>query len=232
MRVRIRHFAVVATLAMIGTSAATSAWASDCADLPSSILRIHDIRVSMPEVIKVPAAALDRLPQEEQLASHHTLMLTVADVVTMFEIQHRIVPQADGSLCDAPSLVHIGFGAGRRVAYLARKAAADECVRKEMLAHEEAHNRAFNEAVDRFIDEEKAELQRGMLALKRMPAPNAEIAKARWQAGLMTIIAAAKHQLLIEIRAANARIDSGPTLAALLEACGGKIRQLQEARRL
>src|SRR5579872_4496965 len=93
------------------------------------------------------------------------------------------------------------------------------------LAHEEAHNQSFNKTVDRFIEQEKAELQRGMLALKRMPAPSAEMAKARWQAGLLTIIAAAKHQLLIEIRATNARIDSDPALAALVEACGGKIRQ-------
>ncbi len=230
---RIGRFAVVATLAMACTcTAAKLAWASDCADLPPSTLRIFDIRATMPEVISVPAATLDRIPQEEQLGSHHILMLTGADFVTLFEIRHRIVPQSDGSVCDAPSLVRIGFGAGRRVAYLARRAAADECVRKEMLAHEEAHNQSFNETVDRFIEQEKGELQRGMLALKRMPAPSAEMAKARWQAGLLTIIAAAKHQLLIEIRAANVRIDSDPALAALVEACGGKIRQLQEARGL
>jgi hypothetical protein len=227
---RIGRFVVVATLAMVGASAvAASAWASDCADLPPSILRIFDIRVSMPEVISVPAATLDRIPQEDQLGSHHTFMLTGADVVTLFEIRHRIVSQADGSVCDAPSLVRIGFGAGRRVAYLARKAAADECVRQAMLAHEEAHNRSFNDTVDRFIEQEKAEFQRGMLALKRTPAPSAEMAKARWQAGLVTIIAGAKRQLLSEIRAAKAQIDGGPTLTALAEACGGKIRHLQEA---
>lgn len=230
MSFRIGRFAFLAVLAMAGVStAAASARASECADLPPSTLRLFDIRVSMPEVKSVPAATLDRIPQEDQLGSHHTLMLTGADVVTLFEIRHRFVPQADGSVCDAPSLVRIGFGAGRRVAYLARKAAADECVRKTMLAHEEAHNRGFNETIDRFIDQEKGEFQRGMLALKRMSAPSAAIAKARWEAGLVTIIAGAKRQLLSEVRAANARTDGGPALAALDEACGGKIRQLQEA---
>jgi hypothetical protein len=170
--------------------------------------------------------------RQNESASHPSEKVWGQDGVALVRIRHRIVPQPDGSVCDAPSLVRIGFGAGRRVAYLARRAAADECVRKEMLAHEEAHNQSFNETVDRFIEQEKAELQRGMLALKRMPAPSAEMAKARWQAGLLTIIAAAKHQLLIEIRATNARIDSDPALAALVEACGGKIRQLQEARGL
>ncbi|MGA7535065.1 MAG: hypothetical protein WBW27_24610, partial [Pseudolabrys sp.] len=68
----------------------------------------------------------------------------------------------------------------------------------------------------------------GMVALKRMSAPSAEIAKARWEAGVVTIIAGAKRQLLSEIRATIARIDSGPALTALAEACGGKIHQLQE----
>ena len=89
---------------------------------------------------------------------------------------------------------------------------------RTMLAHEEAHNRGFNETIDRFIDQEKGEFQRGMLALKRTSAPSAAIAKARWEAGLVTIIAGAKRQLLSEIRAAIARIDSGPALTALAEA--------------
>ncbi len=230
MSFRVGRTAFLAILVIGGAYAAASARASECADLPSSTLRIHDIQVSLPEVISVPAATLDRIPQEDQLGSHHTLMLTGADLVTLFEIRHRMVPQADGSVCDAPSLVRIGFGAGRRVAYLARRAAADDCVRQTMLAHEAAHNRGFNETVDRFIDQEKGELQRGMVALKRMPAPNPEIAKARWQEGLVALITAAKRQLLSKIRDANARIDSGSVLTALAEACGGKIRQLQEAR--
>ena len=225
---RIGRSAFLAVLVIVGASAAASARTSECVNLPSSALRLYAIRVSMPEVQSVPAAALDHIPQGDQLESHHTLMLTGADVVTLFEIRHRTVPQADGSVCDAPRLVRIGFGAGRRVAYLARKAAADECVRKKMLAHEEAHNRGFNEAIDRFIEQEKVEFQRGMVALKRMSAPSVEIAKARWEAGVVTIIAGAKRQLLSEIRATIARIDSGPALTALAEACGGKIRQLQE----
>jgi hypothetical protein len=139
-----------------------------------------------------------------------------------------MVPQAGGSVCDAPSLVRIGFGAGRRMAYLARAAAADACVRQKMLAHEEDHARRISETVDRFIDEQRDDLGHGMEALKHMPAATAAIAKARWEAGLRAIVDEAKRRLLSEVRAANAQIDDAPTLAALTEACGGKIRQLQE----
>jgi hypothetical protein len=221
--------ACLIVLAIVGAcAAAASASAADCAHLPASTLRIHDIRLPVPEVFRVPADTLDRILPEDQLGSRHTLMFTTANVVTVTEIRHRIVPQTDGSVCDAPSLVRIGVGAGRRAAYLERDAAADECVRQEMLAHEEAHNRSFNETVDRFIEQRATEFRQGMVALKQMPTPSAQVAKTRWEAGLHAMIVEAMPQLLRQIRAADARIDDVPTLTALSQSCGGKIRQLQE----
>jgi hypothetical protein len=75
-------------------------------------------------------------------------------------------------------------------------------------------------------------LQRGMGALKRTPATSAQIAKARWETGLRAIVTEAKRQLLSDLRAANAEIDTAPALAALTDACGGKVRQLQEGSTL
>ena len=183
------------------------------------------------EELRVPADTLDRLPADE-LGSRHTLMLTTNALVTLFEITHRIVPQADGSFCDAPSLVRIGFGSARRIVYLARAAADDECVRSALLAHEDDHTRSFNETVDRFITEQKGNLKRGMVALKRTPATSPQLAKARWETGLRAIVAEAKQQLLGDIRAANAEIDNASALAALTDACGGQVRRLLEGRAL
>jgi hypothetical protein len=128
--------------------------------------------------------------------------------------------------------VRIGFGSGRRTAYLARQAAADACVRRAMLAHEDDHTRSFNETVDRFIAKQTGNLQRGMVALKRTPATSAQIATVRWETALRAIVAEAKRQLLSDLRAANAEIDTAPALAALSDACGGKVRQLQEGSTL
>ena len=114
--------------------APVTAAATACANVPPSTLNIYDIKMPTLEEVEVPAAALDRIDPGTALGSRHTLMFTTANAVTLFEIQHRLVPQVDGSVCDAPSLVRIGFGSGRRVAYLARVAAANSCVRQRMLA--------------------------------------------------------------------------------------------------
>jgi hypothetical protein len=221
---------VRAALAIIGGFLApVPAAAATCADLPPSTLNVYDIKMPAPEKMEVPSAALERIKPDDALGSRHTLMFTTADIVTLFEIQHRLVPQANGSVCDAPSLVRIGFGSGRRVAYLARAAAADACVRQRMLAHEEDHNRRFNTTVDRFIAEQNGNLQSAVTALKQTPAPNAALAKARWETGLRSLLAAQTRQLEKQIRAANAALDDGPTLAALADACGGTIRRLLEA---
>jgi hypothetical protein len=192
--------------------------------------RIYSIEASKLEELQVPMAAIDRAAPIGGVGSRHTMMMTANDVVTVVEIAHRILRQADGSFCDAPIFVRIGFGSSRRVAYLARTAAADPCVHREMLAHEYAHARSFSETVDRFIIERREDFQRGMVALKQMPAATAEIAKARWKAGLGAIVSEAKRQLLTEIQAANAEVDSVHALTALIDACGGKIRYLEEAR--
>ena len=101
-----------------------------------------------------------------------------------------------------------------------------------MLAHEDDHTRRFNETVDRFIAKQTGNLERGMVTLKHMPAASAQLAKARWETGLCAILAEAKRQLLSELRAANAEIDTTPALTALTDACGGKVRQLQEGSAL
>jgi hypothetical protein len=200
-----------------------------CTDLPSSTFRIFGIKASAPEAVEVPVEELDRNREAEGgLASRHTLMITLSDFVSWFEVTHRVVPRADGSVCDAPSLVRMGFGSSRRLAFLARGAAEDACVRQKMLEHEAAHSRAFDEVVDRFIADQQYNLRRGMAALKQAPAPNENVAKARWEEGVRAIAAAARQQLLSEIQSAIAGIDEPSAIAALKDACDGKIRQLEQ----
>jgi hypothetical protein len=234
MRFRSGHYVIFMLLLAITGACLTrvAAAASACADLPLSALRVYDIKMPVLEELRVPADALNRMPSTDELGSRHTLMLTTNELVTLFEIRHHIVPQADGSLCDAPSLVRIGFGSSRRTAYLARAAAADECVRRMLLAHEDDHTRRFDATVDRFIAQQTGNLKRGLVALKHMPAASAQLAKARWESGLRALVAEAKRQLLSELRAAIAETDTAPALAALTDACGGKVRQLQEGSAL
>lgn len=201
-----------------------------CTDLPPSTLRVYDLKAPVLEEVTVPAAELAGLSNAGDLASRHTLMLTVSNVVAWYTIRHRLVPRDDGLVCDAPGLVRMGFGSSRRHAFLARAAAGNSCVREAMLSHEAAHTHALNDVVDRFIDRHGSDFQRGMVALKLTPAPNPETAMARWETGLRIILTEAKRQLLDEIRTASAYIDEPSALTALEDACGGKIRQLEDRR--
>jgi hypothetical protein len=199
---------------------------SPCDALPPSTLQIYDIKA--PPAEEVTVNALNRVYRDGDLVSRHTLMLTMSDLVVAFDIKHRIVPQADGTVCDAPSLVRIGFGSSRRIALFEQMAAADPCVRQEMRYHEAVHARTLNDVVDRFIDSQQGQLQLGMSALKQTPAPNVTVAKARWELGLKEILDKVKEQLLFDIRSANVPIDAPFVLDALENACGGKIRQIQK----
>jgi hypothetical protein len=203
-----------------------------CTDLPPSTLEVDGVKTSKVEEMMVPSEALDRIGQAVELASRHTLMLTVIDLAVWFNIAHRVVPRADGLVCDAPSLVRMGFGSSRRRAFLAHPAAMDACVRQQMLDHEAAHNRAFDEVVRRFIAQHRSDFQRGMVALKQAPAPTPEAAKAQWETGLKVLLTEARQQLLTDIRSANAHVDDPSALAALENACGGKIRQLEQTQPL
>ena len=201
-----------------------------CTDLPPSRLRVYDLKAPSVEEVAVPAAALAGLSDAGDLASRHTLMLTVSNVVAWFTIEHRLVPRGDGLVCDAPGLVRMGFGSSRRRAFLARAAAETSCVRGEMLNHEASHTRALNDVVLRFIARHASDFQRGMVALKATPSLNPETAIARWETGLQAIVKESKRQLIDEIRAANAYIDEPSALAALEDACGGTIRQMLDHR--
>ncbi len=225
---RLRSTLLLVLLAFVGPLFSRPASSATlCAGLPPSTLLVYAIKASPPEMVGVSAEELARSDDAGDLSSHHTLMVSASDLVTWFDIMHRIVPREDGSVCDAPSLVRLGFGTQSRRVFLTREAAADPCVRRTLLDHEAAHNRAVEEAVDQFIDRQKREFQRGLTALKQTPAPDAETAKRRSEQGLRIMVTAARLQLFAAIRTALARVDEPVTLAALENACGGKVRQLE-----
>lgn len=198
-----------------------------CKDLPPSKLVLYDVKAPRLDEEKVPAANLDRRTPPDPLASQHTMMRTMSNVISWFDIRHRSVPRGDGSVCDAPEFVRIGFGSSQRKIFFADAVADDVCVRRRMLDHEADHTRAFDSTVDRFLDDRKADFERGMKALKQTPAPNLEVATARWDQGLRIIVTEANRQLMADLRAASAGVDDPAALTALEVACDGQIRKLE-----
>jgi hypothetical protein len=201
--------------------------AAICDNLPPSNLVV--LGVTAPEVDEeeIPTASLDRKLVAGALTFRHTMMLASTVLVSWFEIRHRPVPRPGGSVCDAPELVRMVFGAAQRQVFLAEPAADDPCVRRKLLEHEAVHARAFGEAVDRFINDRRSEFARGMKALKQMPAPDAKTAADRWDEGLRLIVSEAKRQLMVELRAASAAVDTPAVLMSLRQACNGRIKELE-----
>jgi hypothetical protein len=198
-----------------------------CSGLPPSSLGVLDMRAKTVDEVKVPAAELRHaIRTTGGVFSHHTLMLSASDLAAWFDIEHRIVPREDGLVCDAPVLVRMGFGSSGRHPFLAQSAAADACVRQAMLDHEAAHNRVMESVVRRFVDERQNDFRLGVTALKATPAPSPEVAQARWEKGMQAMLLEARRQLLSELREASTETDTPAALAALEDACGGKIRQL------
>ena len=195
-----------------------------CTDLPPSTLQVLDIKASGSNEALVSAEELGRHNEPGDLISRYTTMLSASGFVAWFDIVHRIVPRDDGSVCDAPSLVRMAFGASRRVTVLLRDAAQDPCMRQHMIDHEAAHAEAFNEVIDRFIDDNRSLFQKGMIALKQTPAISADHARARWEEGMRDILDRAKDDLLAELRAASDKIDESASAAGVDNACGGRFR--------
>jgi hypothetical protein len=204
--------------------------AANCQDLPPSKLLVFGVKVPEVEEEEIPAASLDRKLATGALTFRHTMMLASTVLVGWFEIRHRPVPQPGGSVCDAPELVRMGFGAARRQIFLAEPAADDPCVRRMMLDHEADHARAFDDAVDRFINDRRFEFERGMKALKQTSAPGAKAAAKRWDEGLRLIVSEAQRQLMIELSAANAEVDAPAVLTSLRRACNGRIEELERRK--
>lgn len=199
--------------------------ASLCSDLPPSTLQVHYIKPNELNEVVVPVQELRREYAPDVLAVRHGGMVTVSNVIGSYDVRHRFIELSGRIVCGSPEIVKIAFGSNQRMLYVARSAATNQCLRQKMLDHEERHTQALNETVQQFIDEKRTTFQRGMIALKQTPAPDPEIAKDRWRAGLQIIVSAAREELIADIRTAILRVDDTASLAALTNGCEGATEQ-------
>jgi hypothetical protein len=200
--------------------------AMPCSGMPPSKLLIFDIKAANPQIVVLPANALDRQPQTD-LVSRHALMKSQVRIVTWFEIVHRVITRDDGSVCDAPIMVRVGFGLDRRAVLLARRAAGNACLRRAMLEHERAHIQALNKAVDDVIAQRTPDITRGVTALKQSEAPDDKAAKLQWQAGLRAIVLEVRQEMFERLHKAIAETDQPSAITTLEKACDGELRRLK-----
>ncbi len=196
---------------------------AECVDLPSSTFEAHHIWAAERTERHDFGRALNENFPDDFVAIRHPAMLVVSNVVGSFDVRHRMVSSGSGMVCNAPVFVKIALGSTQRIVVLSRSAAKDECVRGQLLDHEEAHALAINRAVNDFIDAQKPMFQRGLQILKQTASPTENIARDRWYAGLQMIVTAARLELIERIREAAVTVDEPLNLARLSAACDGKV---------
>jgi hypothetical protein len=201
-------------------------------DLPESGLKVYCLTAD--HVIDHAATRAEIEDIVTALAgtpSAHPLMAIVDAIDTQVAVEHRIVERPQG-YCDAPEAVLLGLGVARREVFIQREAAIDNCVKAALLTHEAEHDRALGKAIHDFIQQRRPKLAQRLEELKRQSARDRQSAMQAFEAGLQTLLATMekefKEQKIGDIKQS---VDSESRLAALSNACNGKLGELEKISR-
>jgi hypothetical protein len=229
---RLPNAAVLLFLLLLADSA-TAAVA--CRNAPVSTLRIYTVWPAATEEVSASYGEIDRIARHLDLPAArraiHPLMLITIQIDTHVAITPRILElQSDGEMlyCNAPTVVAIGFGVIRRRIFLADTAAAVPCVRGVLLAHAAEHSRALNSEVETYIRQTREEFRARVKELKRTPAPDPTSAVKAFNSGLATFLFDLVERFKAQTEPMQEAIDTPSRLEALRNACGGKVRQMEQ----
>lgn len=223
---------IVALLATVGLLPQLAA-AQECADLPSSHLKVRRLSVdevtehaaTPDEIDRVAAAFGDR-------RATHPLMLILNALETRAAAIHRVIQRGKSRYCDAPETVIIGFGVVRREVVIARDAEVDPCIRTALLAHEAEHDRMLGAAIQSFIQQRRSEIHDSFAVLKRIPALTRQSATQAFETGIATFLARMLKEFKEErLSRIKQTIDSAGRLAELSSACNGRLGELEKLSR-
>jgi hypothetical protein len=163
--------------------------------------------------------------------SGHPLIAIVDALDTRVGIVHRVIERRQG-YCDAPERILLGLGVARREVFILREAALDPCVREALLTHESEHDRALGNAIHDFIQQHGPELGQRLEALKRQSARDPRSAIQAFEAGLQVVLATLMKEFKEEkIDDLKQSVDSVSHLAALSNACNGRLGELEKLSR-
>ena len=210
---------------------ATAVDALACSDLPPSkfsLFMIEDTRVRQ-NLDQEPSQLRQLLDASETRAfgRAHPFLVLEAKPVGMVRLEARVV-QREAGFCAAPKAVRIGIGLTRRAIHMLRRAAADACVRDELLRHAERHLRSDHAIVEDVLQRTEEPFAATLSAMKRLPAASADRAAAEFQASLRTTVDLTLAAIAARRTEAHAEIDATDQLRALRTACGGRIAELDD----
>jgi hypothetical protein len=209
--------------------------ATACRNLPASTLRLYAVWPAAPEEGSASYDEINRIARDLDLPAArraiHPLMLITIQVDTHVAITPRILElRSDGEMlyCNAPTVVAVGFGVIRRRIILVDTAAAAPCVRGTLLAHAAEHSRALNSEVETFLRQIRDEFRARVKELKQTPAPDPASAVKAFNSGLATFLFNLVVRFKAQTEPMQDALDTPSRLEELRNACGGKVRQMEQ----
>ena len=231
-RSRVQWAVFITALLITGGLIRQSASAQECTDLPKSGLKVYRLAVDQVTDHAVTRAEIESMVTAlAGTPSTHPLMAIVDAIDTRVAVEHRIVERPQG-YCDAPEAVLLGLGVTRRKVFILREAAADPCVKAALLEHEAEHDRALGSAIHDFIQQHRPEFAQRLEQLKRQTARDRQAAASAFEAGLQMFLATMMKKFKEEkIGDIKLSVDSVSRLAALSNACDGRLGELEKISR-
>ena len=160
--------------------------------------------------------------------SAHLALLLQAKPTAFVRSEGGVVEQ-NGAFCAAPRAVRIGIGLTRRSVHLLRAAAANPCVRRELVAHANRHLQADESVLEEVLERTRGPFGAALPAFKTQPAETAELAAARFEASVRTSVDLTLAALAERRAEVHAAIDGDPELRRLHAACTGDVARMNEA---
>jgi hypothetical protein len=211
---------------------ARSGFAGECVVDELSRLEVHRLKADKVTEHTASPEQIAQLTNVDAGPAPHPLMAIADEFDGHFAFEHRIVRAPDGGYRDVPETIALRFGVIRRHVYLTAAAAQDACVRSALMAHEDEHNTAVNEAVSALLHQHRDDLAADMAALKQNPASTKIAARAALEARLQAVLARLLRQFREEqVGRIRSSIDSISRLATLRNACDGRLGELEKPLR-
>ncbi|MFP5517146.1 MAG: hypothetical protein ACLGJC_29210 [Alphaproteobacteria bacterium] len=221
---------ITASLWFMAAGAAEDA--AVCTNLPSSDLKVLVFHREA-RMVSVGLEDLRLLTEEARVSAMlrqtHPLTFTMAKLSAQADVDHRAAEVARSTFCAAPRSVRVGIGFPERIIYIADAAVAQPCIQQELLDHDEKHARVDDEALIAFLARIEEPLTQTLATLKRQPAPSAQVAAERFEAGLQAFLDAALAAFDEERARLHSLVDSVEEIERLHNACGGGVRRLEDA---
>jgi hypothetical protein len=206
-----------------------------CRDLPESKLRLYSAHPIKTEEHLATRSEMDRIALEIGVSAAaraaHPLMLIATELGTQVSVLHRTIQalnRGEPAYCDAPKSVEFGLSIVGRKVLLEETAAADPCVRSALLEHEAEHSRALYRAIKVFIRQRREELAARLRELKQTPAPDRASATNALEADLKSFLVTMVQPFKNEMERSRAGVDTPERLEELRNACGGKVRKMEQ----